>query len=155
MSSFRESSGIEYSSDIVLAMQYQGMDYEKHYFTKKSGKRVKVYESKQRHDNRVRNIFEKAEQAPKPGEDKRIPLELKMLKRRLSPKKSLSFTFVPAFNYFEDGIKPGDEYKVDDDLLLDWESEIGDDAPAPEAATEAQPEKGLSRAQKRMQNYQK
>ena len=159
MSSFRESSGIEYSSDIVLAMQYQGMDYEKHYFTKKSGKRVKVYESKQRHDNRVRNIFEKAEAEPKPGEDKRIPLELKMLKRRLSPKKSLRFTFLPAYNYFEDGIKPGDEYKVDDDLILEWDAEIGDegDAPAPAPDAGIITDKGvkpLTRAQKRMQNYQ-
>ena len=151
MSSFRESSGIEYSSDIVLAMQYQGMDYEKHYFTKKSGKRVKVYESRQRHDNRVRNIFEKAEAEPKPGEDKRIPLELKMLKRRLSPKKSLRFTFLPAYNFFDEGIKPGDEYKVDDDLILDWEDEIGDDGDAPEATAQAQPERVLSMAELKMQ----
>lgn len=33
MGSFRESSGIEYSSDILLAMQYHGMDYQKHWFT--------------------------------------------------------------------------------------------------------------------------
>lgn len=42
MGSFRESSGIEYSSDILLAMQYDGMDYQKHWYTNKdNGKKKK------------------------------------------------------------------------------------------------------------------
>lgn len=149
MSSFRESSGIEYSSDIVLAMQYQGMDYEKPY-TKKGDKIKRYYESKQRHDNRVRDIFAQAEQEPRPGEDKRIPIELKMLKRRLSPKKSLRFTFIPAYNYFEEGIKPGEEYRPGDDLILEWDSEIGDGSGE---TPETQPTRELSRNEMRRQRY--
>ena len=80
MSSFRESSGIEYSSDILLAMQYDGMDYQKHWFTRKSGKKTQVFESTQDHNTRVRELLDKMDKDGSNGLE--LPIELKILKNR-------------------------------------------------------------------------
>lgn len=93
-SSFKESSGIEYSSDVLLGMQYVNMEYKKHWFTDKNGKKKKVYESKQDHDLRVRELFDKMDRAEV------RPLELKILKSRNGKKGSVFLDFVAPYNYF-------------------------------------------------------
>ena len=98
MSSFRESSGIEYSSDILLAMQYDGMDYQKHWFTRKSGKRTQVFESTQDHNTRVRELLDKMDKDGSNGLE--LPIELKILKNRNGTKGSLYYGFLPAYNYY-------------------------------------------------------
>ena len=98
MSSFRESSGIEYSSDILLAMQYDGMDYQKHWFTRKSGKKTQVFESQQDHNTRVRELLDKMDKDGSNGLE--LPIELKILKNRNGTKGSLYYGFLPAYNYY-------------------------------------------------------
>lgn len=98
MSSFRESSGIEYSSDILLAMQYDGMDYQKHWFTRKSGKKTQVFESTQDHNTRVRELLDKMDKDGSNGLE--LPIELKILKNRNGTKGSLYYGFLPAYNYY-------------------------------------------------------
>lgn len=98
MSSFRESSCIEYSSDILLAMQYDGMDYQKHWFTRKSGKKTQVFESQQDHNTRVRELLDKMDKDGSNGLE--LPIELKILKNRNGTKGSLYYGFLPAYNYY-------------------------------------------------------
>lgn len=99
MGSFRESSGIEYSSDILLAMQYDGMDYQKHWFTdKNTGKKKKVFESIQDHNTRVRELLDKMDKDGAKGSP--LPIELKILKNRNGSKGSLYYDFSPAYNHY-------------------------------------------------------
>lgn len=99
MSSFRESSGIEYSADILLGMQYVGMDYIKTKFTAANGSLESDWEGEQRHKSRVRDLAAKMDEYGAAGFP--LPVELKILKVRLSPKNKLCLNFFPAFNYFE------------------------------------------------------
>lgn len=119
MSSFRESSGIEYSSDILLAMQYHGMDYQKHWFTTPKGKKKKVFESTQDHNTRVRELLDKMDKDGANGLE--LPIELKVLKNRNGTKGSLFYDFLPAYNcYIEGTTRPYQlppEYQEDDDFL--------------------------------------
>ena len=116
MGSFRESSGIEYSSDILLAMQYDGMDYQKHWFTKENGTRKQVFESTQDHTTRVRELLDKMDKDGSNGLE--LPIEIKILKNRNGSKGSLYYGFLPAYNYY--GEKSNSSYKYeweDDDSL--------------------------------------
>jgi len=101
MGSFRESSGIEYSSDILLGMQYDGMDYKKHWCTQSNGKRKRVFESTQDHNTRVRDLLD---QMTILGANPEMPLsiELKILKDRLGVKGTLYLDFQPAYNFFRE-----------------------------------------------------
>lgn len=150
-SSFRESSGIEYSSDILLGMQYVGMDYRKHPMTvtrrdpktheykavidPKTGKDKKkmVYESKQDHETRVRLLIDRMDEWGADG--KEIPLELKVLKNRLSPKGKVGLRFLPAFNYFRSSDNEKDESLIATDQHWDEEDddfvEIADNTEVP------------------------
>lgn len=102
MGSFRESSGIEYSSDILFAMQYQGMDYKKHWFTTQSGAKKKVFESSQDHNNRVRDLLNKMDEDGANGLP--LPIELKILKNRNGTKGTVNYDFLPAYNYYHEGV---------------------------------------------------
>lgn len=95
-SSFKESSGIEYSSDVLLGMQYYNMGYIKHWYKDETGKSKLVYESKQVHEQRVRELFEKMDEA-----DVR-PLELRILKNRNGKKGTIFLDFVSPYNYFKE-----------------------------------------------------
>ena len=115
--SFRESSGIEYSSDILLAMQYHGMDYQKHWFTSQTGKKKKVFESTQDHNTRVRELLAKMDEDGANGLP--LPIELKILKNRNGSKGSLYYDFLPAYNYYAEGTTRAyqlpAEYRGDED----------------------------------------
>jgi replicative DNA helicase len=116
--SFRESSGIEYSSDILLAMQYHGMDYQKHWFTSQTGKKRKVFESTTDHNTRVRELLSKMDEDGANGLP--LPIELKILKNRNGSKGSLYYDFLPAYNYYAEGttrayIMPAEYYGDDED----------------------------------------
>lgn len=118
MGSFRESSGIEYSSDILLAMQYDGMDYQKHWFTTQTGKKKKVYESTVDHNTRIRELLDKMDKDGSAGAA--LPIELKILKNRNGSKGSLYYDFLPAYNYYEEKETSG--------FVMDWDSIIDDDS---------------------------
>lgn len=119
MGSFRESSGIEYSSDVLLAMQYQGMDYQKHRITTPGGKHPEVYESTQNHTTRVRDLFDKMDKKSANGEP--ILIELKVLKNRLGTRKPAYFEFLPAYNYYSE--QKNSAYEIPPEWLETWETE--------------------------------
>lgn len=104
MSSFRESSGIEYSSDILLGMQYKGMDYKKSLISVKDEedhgktKAKLVYESTGDHNNRVRALLDDMDERGSQGGE--LPIELKILKNRNGSKGTLAYNFLPRYNYY-------------------------------------------------------
>lgn len=87
MSSFKESGAIEYSSDVLIGLQYKGMDYRKS-------------ETKQDRQCRLDDLFEDNEGKAKEGTPQEI--ELKILKNRNGGKGKCIIDFYPMFNYFED-----------------------------------------------------
>lgn len=102
LASFKESGAIEYSSDVLLALQYDGMDYEEG-------------ETEKNRDKRIRELI-KGEQAK--GRDGRPQkIQLKILKNRNGSKGDCLIKFYPMFNYFtEEDHTIFEEIKDDDDL---------------------------------------
>ena len=92
IASFKESGAIEYTSDVLMALQFKGMDYLK----KEDGK----YEDEKSRTARIiqlRNEQEKNAEIPgKPQE-----LQLKILKNRNGRKGGVDLEFHPMFNCFE------------------------------------------------------
>ena len=90
MASFKESGAIEYSSDVLIGMQYNGYDYQE---GETDGARIK----------RLRCINKAMEQAARDLSSQDI--QVKILKNRNGVKGSLLFDFFPAFNYFRGKIE--------------------------------------------------
>ena len=86
MASFKESGAIEYSSDVLLAMQYNGWDYEEN------------DNSDWKRQHRIKLISRAMEEAAR--ERRSQDIQLKILKNRNGIRQSLFFEFFPAFNYF-------------------------------------------------------
>ena len=102
LASFKESGAIEYSSDVLLALQYYGMDYEEG-------------ESEKNRDKRIRELI-KTEQA-KGSNGKAQQIQLKILKNRNGSKGDCLIKFYPMFNYFtEQDHIIFEELKDDEDL---------------------------------------
>ena len=87
MASFKESGAVEYSSDILFGLQYQGMDYQPGESEKNRSQRLR---------DLMDNIYTKKERKEP------IPVELKCLKNRNGYQFTLQFTMQAAFNYFEE-----------------------------------------------------
>lgn len=99
-------------------MQYHGMDYQKHWFTSQTGKKRKVFESTTDHNTRVRELLSKMDEDGASGLP--LPIELKILKNRNGSKGSLYYDFLPAYNYYAEGmtrayIMPAEYYGDDED----------------------------------------
>ena len=94
MSSFRESSGIEYSADILIGLQYKGMEYFTENTSNGGGR-----ETDAAHSARVLRLFEKMQSIAAEGSSQ--PIELKLLKNRNGSRGTLEFDFTPKYNYFE------------------------------------------------------
>lgn len=92
LSSFKESGAIEYSADVLIGLQYDGMDYKK----EENGK----YEGGSARDTRIRTLIEDQEARGKAGQDQRI--QVKILKNRNGAKGSTVLDFYPMFNCFMD-----------------------------------------------------
>lgn len=87
LSSFKESGSIEYSSDVLIGLQYDGMDYEEK-------------ESEKNRTARVRDLLQDMVKKGKSGEAQSI--QVKILKNRNGSKGDAYVKFYPMFNYFED-----------------------------------------------------
>lgn len=99
MSSFRESSGIEYSADVLFGLQYQGMDLETDGYMGEDGKyHPNGRESSDTHYTRVLKLLEEMQQLA--AEGKSQPIELKILKNRNGSRGTVVFEFTPKFNYY-------------------------------------------------------
>ena len=85
MASFKESGAIEYSSDVLLGLQYEGWDYQES-------------ETDSARTKRIGTISRTMEQAAR--EHRSQDMQLKILKNRNGYRTSLFFEFFPAFNYF-------------------------------------------------------
>ena len=85
MASFKESGAIEYSSDVLIGIQYKGYDYQE---GEPDSARIK----------RIRGIKEAMEQAKRDLSSQ--DMQVKILKNRNGINGSLLFDFYPAFNYF-------------------------------------------------------
>lgn len=81
----KESGAIEYSSDLVIGLQYTGMEYQK---GEKDGER----------QTRIRALMDAADEKGKAGQS--VGIDLKILKNRNGGKGLYTFNFYPLFNLF-------------------------------------------------------
>lgn len=89
MGSFKESGTIEYSSDVLIAMQYSGMQYEE-------------YETQDKHNNRVRKLLEDCDARGAAGGS--LDVDVVLLKNRGNTKGTLYFSFCPKYNVFTERV---------------------------------------------------
>lgn len=87
MAAFKESGAIEYSSDVLIGLQYEGMDY-------KDG------ESDGNRQKRIRQLMKDMEARAREGQAQRI--QVKILKNRNGGKGDAKLDFFAMFNCFED-----------------------------------------------------
>lgn len=87
MASFKESGAIEYSSDILIGLQYDGMEYVEG-------------ESEKDRNHRIRQLL--AEQIEKGRSGDAQTIQVKILKNRNGSRGSATLQFYPMFNAFVD-----------------------------------------------------
>lgn len=85
MTAFKESGAIEYGSDVLIGMQYEGMDY-------------KEGETDKERDKRIRNLFKENENKAKDGIPQNI--QLKVLKNRNGRRDSVNIDLYLKYNCF-------------------------------------------------------
>lgn len=85
MASFKESGAIEYSSDCLIGLQYDGMDYQEG-------------EADKAREKRIREIMKQSVEDGKAGKAQRI--QVKVLKHRNGSKGDAYLDFYPMFNHF-------------------------------------------------------
>lgn len=86
MTSFKESGAIEYSSDVLIGLQYEGADYRE---TEKESER----------QARIRTLIDRVKAEASAGNP--VPIELKILKNRNGRIGRVKLEFTPMFNYFK------------------------------------------------------
>ena len=89
MAAFKESGAVEYSSDTLIALQYEGMDYQRG-------------ESEKDRQNRIRELFSEQITRGKNGEAQKI--QVKILKNRNGSKGECLINYYPMFNTFYESI---------------------------------------------------
>lgn len=107
MASFKESGAVEYSSDVLLALQYEGMDWQEGENEKDRNKRVREL---------MRSVISKGRQ----GQAQSI--QVKVLKNRNGSKGDTCIDFYPMFNYFTEKGKAGAALRPAAD---DWQTVSG------------------------------
>ena len=85
LSSYKESGAIEYTSDVLIGLQYEGLDYMDK-------------ETDKARTERIRAIFKENEQNARQG--KAIPIQCKVLKNRSGGKTDCIFDYFPMFNLY-------------------------------------------------------
>ena len=88
LAALKESGAIEYGSDIIIGLQYKGMDY------------TEGGESDAVRKKRIRELLREADDTAKKGQD--VTVQLKILKNRHGGRGSVFFSFYPMFNYYEE-----------------------------------------------------
>lgn len=91
--SFKESGAIEYGSDVLIGLQYDGMDYKE---GEADGTRQK----------RIRSLIRSNEAKAKQGEAQK--LQAKILKQRNGSKGEVVFSFYAMFNCFRESMDEKD-----------------------------------------------
>lgn len=97
LTAFKESGSIEYSSDTLIGLQYEGMDYCDEDKDDKTRRK------------RIRKLLNEVSVLGKEGEG--IPVQLKVLKNRNGSRGNVRYNFYAMFNYFceNDGFIPAPE----------------------------------------------
>mgnify|MGYP001632398160 CR=1 FL=1 len=85
LASFKESGAIEYSSDVLIGLQYSGMDYQEG-------------EADKAREKRLRELMKSVIADGKNGKPQKI--QVKILKNRNGSKGDILLDFYPMFNYF-------------------------------------------------------
>lgn len=85
LASFKESGAIEYSSDVLIGLQYAGMDYQEG-------------EADKAREKRLRELMKQVITDAKEGKPQKI--QVKILKNRNGSKGDALLDFYPMFNYF-------------------------------------------------------
>ena len=87
LTSFKESGAVEYGSDVLIGLQYKGMDYREG-------------EAEVTREKRIRSLIREMEERGKAGADETI--QLKILKNRQGGRGNVIFSFYPMFNLYEE-----------------------------------------------------
>ena len=87
MASFKESGAIEYTSDVLIGLQYEGMDYL-------------IDEKEKDRLIRIRELLADNETKALKGEPQKV--QAKVLKNRFGAKGNAYIDFYPMFNYFSE-----------------------------------------------------
>ena len=103
LASFKESGALEYTSDILIGLQYKGMDFQK--------KSADKWENENEHKSRVKDLLEQQKKKAKAGEAQDI--ECKILKNRNGSRDNIILKFYPMFNLFRDADNPNDRTQPD------------------------------------------
>lgn len=93
MAAFKESGAIEYTSDCLIALQYDGMDYRDR-------------EKPEERRRRVRDLLEEQAANGRSGQAQRI--QVKILKQRNGSKGNAYLDFYPMFNRFVEAMHEED-----------------------------------------------
>ena len=107
-SSFKESGAIEFTSDVLIGLQYEGMNYKKDKKViedKKTGeaKEIQIQESDAEHKRRVNDLLKEQTEKKKNGQPQNI--ELKILKNRHgyeTGNNGVHLNLYPQYNYYVD-----------------------------------------------------
>ena len=87
LTSFKESGAVEYGSDVLIGLQYKGMDY-------------KEGEADTARQKRIRTLMKDMDERGKRGADETV--QLKVLKNRQGGRGDVIFSFYPMFNLYEE-----------------------------------------------------
>ena len=85
MSSFKESGSVEYSSDLLIGLQFMGMDFME-------GEKAAAREE------RIRSLYKDNKRKAKKGEA--VQIQLHILKNRSGGLADMGFYYYPMFNYY-------------------------------------------------------
>lgn len=105
-SSFKESGAIEYSADILIGLQYKGMDFQ----LKKDKNEL---ETEKERVTRVRKLTDEMIERAKTG--KGVGVQIKILKNRNGTKGETFLDFYPMFNFFVEKGTFGSEVLISSD----------------------------------------
>ncbi len=86
MAAFKESGAVEYSSDVLIGLQYDGFDFREN---ERDGDRLK----------RIRELYTQQQKIAREGMELRI--QAKILKNRNGNRGDAFLKYWPMFNYFE------------------------------------------------------
>lgn len=103
LASFKESGAIEYSSDVLIGLQYSGMDW-------------RDKEKEPDRNRRIRELMASYIQAGKTGQSQDI--EIKVLKNRNGSKGACVVKYWPMFNIFRDKVTDFEQEDTEEDFLI-------------------------------------
>lgn len=116
LTSFKESGAIEYSSDVLIGLQYSGMDYKTVTKNHKDGTPYQALETDSERALRVSQLIDFQSKLGREGKAQEV--QVKILKNRNGSKGDSKINFIPMFNYF---YEPTDFDEVGDIGVEQWE----------------------------------